>query len=90
MPCIRCRFVLLLGIIAGFVEQLVPSLLDEQANKLGNSQDAKTDAEAHPGPGTGWEQGKCHVNRAGVTIRPGLYGFVVFAPEPGFPHYWSR
>ena len=34
-------FVLLLGIIAGFVEQLVPSLLDEQANKLRDSQDAK-------------------------------------------------
>jgi hypothetical protein len=34
-------FVLLLGIIAGFVEQLVPSLLDEQANKLRDGQDAK-------------------------------------------------
>ena len=46
-------FVLLLGIIAGFVEQLVPSLLDEQANKLRDGQDAKKTpvpaAEAAPG-----------------------------------------
>jgi hypothetical protein len=34
-------FVLLLGIIAGFVEQLVPSLLDDQANKFRNG-DVKT------------------------------------------------
>jgi hypothetical protein len=38
-------FVLLLGIIAGFVEQLVPSLLDDQANKFRNG-----DAKAPPAP----------------------------------------
>jgi hypothetical protein len=34
-------FILLLGIIAGFVEQLVPSLLDDQAQKFRNGDDAK-------------------------------------------------
>ena len=28
-----------------------------------------------------------HANRVGVTLPRGLYGFVVFAPEPGFQHY---
>lgn len=37
-------FVLLLGIIAGFVEQLVPSLLEDQAQKFRNGDDAKTPA----------------------------------------------
>jgi hypothetical protein len=35
-------FVLLLGIIAGFVEQLVPSLLDDQAQRLTDGGGAKS------------------------------------------------
>jgi hypothetical protein len=46
-------FVLLLGIIAGFVEQLVPSLLDEQANKLRDGQDAKKTPASTPEPAPG-------------------------------------
>jgi len=53
-------FVLLLGIIAGFVEQLVPSLLDEQANKLRDGQDAKKAPASAPDPAAGG-------NKAGVT-----------------------
>ncbi len=34
-------FALLLGIIAGFVEKLVPSLLDDQAQKIGGTGEAK-------------------------------------------------
>ncbi len=34
-------FVLLLGIIGGFVEQLVPSLLEDQAQRFRNADDAK-------------------------------------------------
>lgn len=41
-------FALLLGIIAGFVEQLVPSLLEDQAQKFNNGDAAKT-----PTPKTG-------------------------------------
>jgi hypothetical protein len=39
-------FVLLLGIIAGFVEQLVPSLLEDQAEKFRGDDGAKTPAPA--------------------------------------------
>jgi hypothetical protein len=34
-------FALLLGIIAGFVEQLVPSLLEKQAQQMGSGDAAK-------------------------------------------------
>jgi hypothetical protein len=34
-------FVMLLGIVAGFVEQLVPSLLENQADRFRNGDDAK-------------------------------------------------
>lgn len=40
------EFVLLLGIIAGFVEQLVPSLLEEQAGKLGKGETKPSAAAA--------------------------------------------
>jgi len=44
-----------LGIIAGFVEQLVPSLLDDEAGRLRNGAAAgtpATDAAAPRTPGT--------------------------------------
>jgi hypothetical protein len=42
-------FALLLGIVAGFVEQLVPSLLEEQAQKLRNGNETAAAASAGPG-----------------------------------------
>ncbi len=42
--------VLLLGIVAGFVEKLVPSMLEQESGKLGGSgAGAGTPAKAHPG-----------------------------------------
>jgi hypothetical protein len=42
-------FILLLGIIAGFVEQLVPSLLDDQARQMQNGDGAKAPAASASG-----------------------------------------
>ena len=41
-------FILLLGILAGFVEQLVPSLLDEQAQRMQNGGTRPSSAAAVP------------------------------------------
>jgi hypothetical protein len=45
-------FVLLLGIIAGFVEQLVPSLLEDQAKKFHDGDGAKLPVAAPASPAT--------------------------------------
>ena len=57
-------FALLLGIIAGFVEQLVPSLLEDQAHKFRNG-DEKTSA-----PSAGSSGNKAHQVQSGPLAQP--------------------
>jgi hypothetical protein len=60
-------FVMLLGIVAGFVEQLVPSLLENQADRFRNGDDAK---KATATPGRGGDKTERRPNR--VCSRSGI------------------